>query len=86
MQLLQARTYAESDRLLAEEQWAQITMKMNMQDGDSKEQVLQYNVFERRLADKLSYLDWKLSYTIDEEDFSFIHAKENTTSNAKQTI
>jgi hypothetical protein len=32
-------------------------------------------VFERRLADKLSYLDWKLSYVIDEEDFQFIHAQ-----------
>lgn len=32
-------------------------------------------MFERRLADKISYIDWKLSYVIDEEDFEFIHAK-----------
>jgi hypothetical protein len=34
-------------------------------------------VFERRLADKLSYMDWKLSFIIDEPDFEFIHAKES---------
>lgn len=26
------------------------------------------------MADKLSYMDWKLSYVIDEEDFKFVHA------------
>lgn len=46
--------------------------------------VTQYNVFERRLADKLSYLDWKLSYVIDEEDFEFIHIAGSTTKNEKE--
>ena len=32
-------------------------------------------MFERRLADKLSYLDWKLSYMMDEDDLTFMHAK-----------
>ena len=35
-------------------------------------------MYERRLADKLSYLDWKLSYSIDEEDFNFIHSNQNS--------
>jgi hypothetical protein len=32
-------------------------------------------MFERRLADKLSYLDWKLSYMMDEDDLTFMHTK-----------
>lgn len=40
---------------------------------------MQYVVFERRLADKLSYMDWKLSYAIEEEDFSFLHAQPGTS-------
>ena len=32
-------------------------------------------MYERRLADKLSYFDWKLSYMMDEEDLEFIHKK-----------
>jgi hypothetical protein len=35
----------------------------------------QYNVFERRLADKLTYIDWKLSFSASEDDFIFIHNK-----------
>ncbi len=31
-------------------------------------------MFERRLADKLSYLDWKLSYMMDEDDLTFMHS------------
>jgi hypothetical protein len=38
-------------------------------EEDAKTTITQYNVFERRLADKLSYLDWKLSYVIDMDDF-----------------
>jgi len=30
-------------------------------------------MFERRLADKLSYLDWKLSLLDNEEDYKFIY-------------
>jgi len=33
------------------------------------------NVFERRLADKLSYMDWKLSMMAEEADFMFMHTK-----------
>lgn len=32
------------------------------------------NVYERRLADKLSYMDWKLSMMADEEDYLFMHS------------
>jgi len=51
-------------------------------EDPSEKPVIQYNVFERRLADKLSYMDWKLSYVIDEEDFKFIHAKTSQTLSA----
>ncbi len=70
-QLVQARNYAETDHLLPEEQWAQLTFKYEVRNSEdpSEASVTQYNVFERRLADKLSYMDWKLSYVIDEEDF-----------------
>jgi hypothetical protein len=46
-------------------------------DQEEQRKLTQYNVFERRLADKISYMDWKLSYIIDEEDFQFLHAKGN---------
>ena len=72
--MIQSRNYAESDHLLPEEQWAQLTLRFNMLDHEEKN-ITQYNVFERRLADKISYFDWKLSYIIDEQDFEFIHAK-----------
>ena len=35
-------------------------------------------MYERRLADKLNALDWKLSYIMDEEDLHFIHAHTTT--------
>lgn len=37
------------------------------------EEKTQYGMFERRLADKLSYLDWKLSLIDNEEDYKFIY-------------
>jgi hypothetical protein len=81
---VQARNYAETDHLLPEEQWAQLTFKYTLRESETAEDLItQYNVFERRLADKLSYLDWKLSYVIDEEDFKFIHAK---TSKVKGNV
>jgi hypothetical protein len=43
-------------------------------------------VFERRLADKISYMDWKLSYIIDMEDFAFIHAKPTPITKTNNTI
>ncbi len=55
--------------MLPEEQWAQLTFKFNVSSADSDQILTQYNVFERRLADKISYLDWKLSFVIDPEDF-----------------
>lgn len=53
---------------------------MTNEDGQDKK-VTQYNVFERRLADKLSYMDWKLSYVINEDDFAIIHAKGGSNRN-----
>ena len=57
--MMQARIYANSDHLLPEDQWAQITLKYLLENQEGH-QYYQYNVFERRLADKLSYHDWKL--------------------------
>lgn len=36
----------------------------------------QYSVFERRVSDKLSYLDWKLCMLADEEDFLLLHSND----------
>ncbi|CDW85097.1 UNKNOWN [Stylonychia lemnae] len=86
LHVVQGRNYAETDHLLPEEQWAQLTFKFYTIDQDDNKKV-QYNVFERRLADKLSYFDWKLSYVMDEEDFQFIHDKGSSlklNSNAKE--
>ena len=73
LSLIQSRNYAETDHLLPEEQWAQLTFKFEVKasedDAQDSNKIIQYNVFERRLADKLSYMDWKLSYIIDTEDF-----------------
>jgi hypothetical protein len=52
-------------------------MFFRLEDTDNTK-VAQYNVFERRLADKLSYLDWKLTYVLDENDFVFLHSKDQT--------
>lgn len=60
---------------MPEDQWAQLTIKYEVKEEEGKPSVTQYNVFERRLSDKLSYMDWKLSFVIDEEDFKFLHAK-----------
>ena len=66
VKVVQARNYAESDHLLPEEQWAQITFKYDLSDeNNTSHHLTQYNVFERRLADKISYMDWKLSFVID---------------------
>ena len=35
-------------------------------------------MFERRLADKLNYHDWKFAYIVQAQDFKFIHQKEVT--------
>ena len=69
---MQARVYSEADKLLPEEQWAQITVRMTGTDFNG-EQRTQYGVFERRLADKLSYQDWKLSLLEDESEYIFMH-------------
>ena len=57
----QARIYANQDHLLPEDQWAQITMRFDLKK-ENGDKVKQYNVFERRLTDKLSYFDWRLSF------------------------
>lgn len=49
-------------------------MRFKLEDSDNSK-ITQYNVFERRLADKLSYMDWKLSYVLEEDDFVFLHSK-----------
>ena len=72
MKLMQARVYAENDHLLPEEQWAQITMRLRGID-ESGEAKTKYTVFERRLADKLDYYDWKICILSEEEDFKFMN-------------
>lgn len=32
----------------------------------------QYNMFERRFADKLTYFDWRLGFLIDEKDIGIL--------------
>ena len=69
VKLVQARLYIAEDYYIAESQWAQFTFSINNR--------AQYAVFERRLTDKLTYLDWKLSLILSEEDFEFIHKKHD---------
>mgnify|MGYP006889563443 CR=1 FL=1 len=49
-------------------------MRIKGSDSEGNAQT-QYTVFERRLADKLTYLDWKLSMVEAEEDFILMHSK-----------
>lgn len=72
--MVQARIYANQDTLIPEDQWAQITLKMEI-EGNKGQKEEQYNVFERRLADKLSYFDWKLCYQGSREEFIYLHQK-----------
>ena len=67
LKLVSARVYIGGEVHLIEDQWAQITLKIN--NGQ------QYAVFERRLDDRLSYLGWKLTFLFDQSDFEFIHSK-----------
>jgi len=75
MGLIQARMFSQSDFLLPEDQWAQLTVKFEFDPDTNEGNPEQYNVFERNHADKLSYLEWKLSYIINEGDFDFMHEK-----------
>jgi hypothetical protein len=79
LELVQARNYAETDHLLPEEQWAQLTFRHVSRNSEEEKPSVQFVVFERRLADKLSYMDWKLSYAIEEEDFAFLHSQPGTS-------
>ena len=69
VKLVHARIYNSGDTFMAEDQWAQITLSINNKE--------QYIMLERRLADKLTYLDWKLCFILNTKDFEFIHAKHN---------
>ena len=73
--IMQARVYSENDHLLPEEQWAQITVRLNGKNVENKI-VSKYTVFERRVADKLDQFDWKMSFLADEEDFRFINDRK----------
>ena len=72
LKVMQARIYSENDHLLPEEQWAQLTVRL-IGTNLKGENTTQFTVFERRLADKLDYYDWKISFLADEEDFRFIN-------------
>lgn len=69
IKLVHARIYNSGDTFMAEDQWAQITLSLNNKE--------QYVMFERRLSDKLTYLDWKMCFVLEAKDFEFIHAKHN---------
>ena len=77
LKLMQARVYSENDHLLPEEQWAQLTVRLTGTDAEG-ENVTKYTVFERRVADKLDYFDWKVSFLADEEDFTFLSENNNS--------
>jgi len=47
---------------------------------------MQYGVFERRLADKLSYTDWKLTLLEDEQEYKFMHQKWIDKANASYAV
>ena len=64
VQCVSARIYQENEHLLPEDQWAQMTFKFDMLNHE-EQPITQYNVFERNLADKMSYFDWKMSYMFD---------------------
>ena len=57
-------------------------MRGKDEDGN---QVDQYTVFERWLADKLTYLDWKLCFILKPEDFEFIHDKSVIKDDSEYT-
>ena len=49
------------------------------------DKVTQFNMFERRFADKLTYLDWKLGFMADERDFEFINSSLKSKSSDEET-
>lgn len=59
---------------MPEEQWAQITVLLEGQDSTGQN-VKQYAMFERRLADKLSYHDWKVALLEQEPEYLMMHQK-----------
>ena len=61
-----------------------MTFRQVARNSEDEPERVQYIVFERRLADKLSYMDWKLSYAIEEEDFAFIHALPTASTVQKE--
>lgn len=40
---------------------------------EAGETTTKYTVFERRLADKMDFYDWKICILADEEDFKFMN-------------
>jgi len=64
--------------LLPEDQWAQVTVLMSgvySTKGSSRSEKTAnvYTVYERRLADKLDFYDWKVSFMAEEEDFKIVN-------------
>lgn len=72
--VLQSRMHADNDHLLPEDQWAQITVLLTgTLANKAQEPVDMYTVYERRVADKLDYFDWKISFMALEEDFRILN-------------
>jgi len=43
-------------------------IKFNLVNTKTNERVTQYNVFERRVREKQSFLEWRLAFMFSEED------------------
>ena len=64
--------------MLPEDQWAQITVLMSgllvVKGGANPGPPIDvYTVYERRVADKLDFYDWKISFMALEDDFRIVN-------------
>lgn len=66
--------YGDEEGLAEEEDWAQITVMLRGTSVEDKS-VNMYTILERRVADKLDYFDWKISYMGEEEEFKAFCAR-----------
>lgn len=88
VQPLQTRVYGEDEALQLEDDWAQVTVILR---GTSVEDNLvnMYTILERRVADKVDYFDWKISYMGEEEEFKAFCARmveENSLAAAQESL
>ena len=65
---------------MPEDQWAQITVLLTgllagkgPNAAGKAKPIDVYTVYERRVADKLDYFDWKISFMALEDDFRIVN-------------